>query len=519
MKKILINIYLIIMLSTLLLGCSSVKTVTYIVNNEIKTQEVLKNTTIDTITFYGINEEYIEGLYKDKNYIIKYSNEKIKEDTIIYIKLKQVVVNFHIDNTIIEKNISMGSTITNDILPVNIDYIEGIYLDESYTVEYTDFNFILDNNIDLYIKMKQVKLNINDGIYIKEIDIYMGTILTIDLLSLYCDEKIKNIYYDNEFTKPYNGEPIEDTMTIYIEKINDTMKRVGTFYNILESYELGLLTVDDLKEIQKYYNSEHEGNKIDYPEKINNNLQKQIVYDFAKYNRCKNINHNFNEEIEYYGTYNDCVVVKIDGCLEYEEQPHYERNMNIDLCLYNDTTQHLYVWKPMEKIEEYYQEEIVYDIVEEEYNDIINLRFDKPIYSGGFPSYYADIYLKYGIETVEATVDNYDYMPLTYIIEQDDSSLLLKWGSTMHYIYYIDYRVYLTLIFKDAKGIIGYAVIEVNYEVYNHKYNGKVIKCCLFPKINNERQEITKEKVYELTSNYKKGIERINYGKKDEKKH
>ena len=59
MKKILINIYLIIMLSTLLLGCSSVKTVTYIVNNEIKTQEVIKNTTIDTITFYGINEEYI----------------------------------------------------------------------------------------------------------------------------------------------------------------------------------------------------------------------------------------------------------------------------------------------------------------------------------------------------------------------------------------------------------------------------------------------------------------------------
>ena len=66
MKKTLINIYLIIILSILLLGCSSVKTLTYIVNNETKTQEVIKNTTIDTITFYGINEEYIEGLYKDK---------------------------------------------------------------------------------------------------------------------------------------------------------------------------------------------------------------------------------------------------------------------------------------------------------------------------------------------------------------------------------------------------------------------------------------------------------------------
>lgn len=514
MKKIIINIYLMIIFSIILIGCSSAITITYIINNEVKTQEVLKNTTLENITFYGINEEYIEELYKDKNYTIKYNNEKIKEDTIIYIKLKQVVINFHIDNTIIAKNISMGSKITNDILPVNIDYIEGIYLDESYTVEYTDFNFILDNNIDFYIKMKQVKLNINNGIYIKEIDIYMGTILTIDLLSLYCNEKIKNIYYDNEFTKPYNGEPIEDTMTIYIEKINDTMKRVGTFYNILESYELGLLNVEDLREIQKYYNSEHKGNKIEYPEKINKNLKKQIVYDFAKYNRCKNINHNYDEEIEYYGTYNDCVVVKIDGCLEYEEYPHYERNMNIDLCLYNDTTQHLYVWKPMENIEEYYQEEIVYDIVEEDYNDIINLRFDEPVYSGGIPSYYGDIYLKYGIESVEATVDNYDYMPLTYIIEQDDSSLLLKWGSTMHYTQYIDYRLYLTLIFKDAKGIIGYAVIEVNYEVYNHKYNGKVIKCCLFPKINNERQEITEEMVYELTLNYKKGIERINYGKK-----
>ena len=62
MKKIIINIYLMIIFSLILIGCSSTITITYIINNEVKTQEVIKNTTIDNITFYGINEEYIEEL-------------------------------------------------------------------------------------------------------------------------------------------------------------------------------------------------------------------------------------------------------------------------------------------------------------------------------------------------------------------------------------------------------------------------------------------------------------------------
>ena len=230
MKKIIINTYLMIIFSLILIGCSSTITITYIVNNEINSQEVLKNTTLENITFYGINEEYIEELYKDKNYTIKYNNEKIKEDTIIYIKLKQVVINFHIDNTIIAKNISMGSKITNDILPVNIDYIEGIYLDNTFNSLYLDY--IIDNNIDLYIKMKKVNVTYTykDITIIKNIN--MGSYLHINETGILDEEYLDGLYYDEALTIKYEGQRVIQDTTIYLKP-----NYLGyAIYNIKQKY-------------------------------------------------------------------------------------------------------------------------------------------------------------------------------------------------------------------------------------------------------------------------------------------
>ena len=80
-------------------GCGT-KTlnVTFYSNDEVKTIEFDYKTIISNDDIFWIDNENIEGLYLDSDYTVKYNNEEIKNDTTIYIKIKEVKITFKYDN-------------------------------------------------------------------------------------------------------------------------------------------------------------------------------------------------------------------------------------------------------------------------------------------------------------------------------------------------------------------------------------------------------------------------------------
>ena len=92
-----------------------------------------------------------------------------------------------------------------------------------------------------------------------------------------------------------------------------SQESTGTFYTLQEAYENGWLTQENLKNIAYYHN-----NGIPYPESLSNNIAKSIKKSWAKKLKDDNTNQatDITEEMvvieEYYGTYDECVIIIVD---------------------------------------------------------------------------------------------------------------------------------------------------------------------------------------------------------------
>jgi hypothetical protein len=98
----------------------------------------------------------------------------------------------------------------------------------------------------------------------------------------------------------------------------------GTFYNLEEAYDLDLLSVEDLQSIAYYYRGSEDESfvpKTKNPETLSQETEskiKQLYLDDLK----KSVSEAIVEDIyiaEYYGSYGDCVVVKVwDNIVDYD---------------------------------------------------------------------------------------------------------------------------------------------------------------------------------------------------------
>ena len=85
----------------------------------------------------------------------------------------------------------------------------------------------------------------------------------------------------------------------------------GPFYSLQWAYDQRWLTKENLQEIASYQSS-----SMQYPESLNDETAKLIKKDFAKKQADRFPEKEITEEMvdiwKYYGTYGDCVVVKLD---------------------------------------------------------------------------------------------------------------------------------------------------------------------------------------------------------------
>ena len=152
---------------------------------------------------------------------------------------------------------------------------------------------------------------------------------------------------------------------MYVDIKLDYTTQQGSFYTIQEMVDMNIFDYKDvytiryIKEIKDLYYDYVDLEEYDL--NINKSLERQIAYDFKCYLNCDCESHDYNENIEYLGTYKGCVVMEIFGCQEYksyEEQGlskyQYERiSMEDNPTVYDvvyryDSPQRVLVWKPNE---------------------------------------------------------------------------------------------------------------------------------------------------------------------------
>lgn len=119
-------------------------------------------------------------------------------------------------------------------------------------------------------------------------------------------------------------------------------EKMGKFYTLQEAYEYELLTVDDLKNIAYLYNN-----------KIQNGLtNKEIEEDIKKTYLIQLQESISNAKIEdvyiknYYGTYDDCIVVCVwDNCIDYDL---FFEDVKINSIIFKDyCTRCIFVYKKL----------------------------------------------------------------------------------------------------------------------------------------------------------------------------
>ena len=90
----------------------------------------------------------------------------------------------------------------------------------------------------------------------------------------------------------------------------DEIVAKGTFYSLQEAYDKELLTIEDLQSIASFPNSD--------PEQLNTEVAINIKEAWAKTIRTRDINPILEATVDdimiigYFGTYNECVAVRLN---------------------------------------------------------------------------------------------------------------------------------------------------------------------------------------------------------------
>ena len=298
MKKIIMLLICLVIL-VCLTGCGKQKTVdvTFHINDIQETKTFEYGIILDKSFIPIYNESEIEGIYYDKEFIIKYDNKKLKENIDVYIKLVDVI----------------------------------------------EINLVIVNKTHKVKVFKDNAINLNS------------------LQSIVDTSFIEGLYYDSLFTNKYTNELITEEITLYLDLNMDNMTRVGNIYTLEEAYENNYLNIEDIKQIQNNINDYCYGDtymniiKGIYPcEWISENLIRQITYDKESQLNPECNKHlqlyfeNIKNNFLYFGTYNDCIVFCSYGCGVYIALPWGHRFLIEDFMVVIPEGPYVYVWKPIE---------------------------------------------------------------------------------------------------------------------------------------------------------------------------
>lgn len=146
------------------------------------------------------------------------------------------------------------------------------------------------------------------------------------------------------------------------------------------------------------------------------------------------------------------------------------------------------------------------EIISKDYLEMVEIEF--PFYSGlhssqpGIPL----VFRHYEDEvTFECSIDNGSFAYYSDIKCQTinkDKTIFWCYGKTKEVEH-----AYIDVIVKSTDKIVGYAVIEINRvedgQYSKYAYETTLLKSCIFPKIDDEYQEITLQYVKDMILNTK----------------
>lgn len=93
--------------------------------------------------------------------------------------------------------------------------IESLYYDQEFTNKYN--NEVINENIKLYIKTKQITITFNYETYQEKIEVNRGYIVSFEDLSYVKEEYLEGIYKTRHYYSKYENDPIEKDTTFYIK--------------------------------------------------------------------------------------------------------------------------------------------------------------------------------------------------------------------------------------------------------------------------------------------------------------
>lgn len=258
MNKLLKFIFL-LTLFICLVGCSNKKVnITFYNEENMNTIEVNYKTVVTNDFISWIDNDNIEGLYLDNNYTIKYNNEKIKEDINIYIKTKEVKVTFKYEDKEEVVNIKRLSNISYDLITI----IDKDNIEGLY----------LDSNYTIKYNNEDVKEDIN--IYILSYDQTYNVIINQYVKTKQLENSNLIEYYQIGVFKGYNigvWKKTTDNFSVYQETFGDIVITLGIncellgwksgeFYNLKELYNLNIITNEMILDIESYFTRDIDAN-------------------------------------------------------------------------------------------------------------------------------------------------------------------------------------------------------------------------------------------------------------------
>lgn len=317
MKKNISKLLFIIMIMFVLVGCNyNDVTITYVIKDDIKTIEYDRYMIITSDILNSLTSKEIEGVYLDSSYQTKYNDFEIKDDMMLYIKIKEVTVTLKYkekeEKIVIDKNSSINLSMVT-ILEDN--KIEGLYLDENYTIKYN--NEIIKEDITLYIHeyiYDGITQELYDEIkrdYIDKYYYYLGDHVDpeqIKIAEFVCNingiiiAKFYDMFdYESRFYDLLWKETI-DGIDIWSKDTN--IYRVwnnGEFYKLQEAYEKNVLTKENLITLSKITNKDIDTQqssiiKISDIVKLDSVSRIECLYSFA-YNSCSTKDKEIIKEI------------------------------------------------------------------------------------------------------------------------------------------------------------------------------------------------------------------------------
>ena len=253
----------------------------------VEVQETIKDRKFINIDDVPISDKgRIDGIYYDKDYQKKYDDSELSDGTTLFVKTNNsFIIRFYDGENYREIRYSEAKVIAYSDIPFDSNLLDKLYYDKSFTREYN--GEAINSETNLYLKYKEPLITISFSIlgkiyqkgFIEEI------VLTNNDVPYVFPNEIVGLYYDKNFTIPYDNSLISSDVGLYV-KID------GVDYN-------KLMKINFVIEGNSYESYIYPGSRISF-----DNI---VGFEFKSLFRGIYLDENYTEE------YNNEKITKTNG--------------------------------------------------------------------------------------------------------------------------------------------------------------------------------------------------------------